>query len=248
MHLILSRARADWAERRAFEDALLEELRTAWPGPVLVVPHIYDLQSDAPAARRVADFIAEAHDEAHVVLVSHLAPRAARWTLAAVAGVDAARITALTGDPALSSQANLDALAEATGAVPGGGNGSASVEEAGQPPATERWYPVIDYERCVACKQCHDFCLFGVYAIDEADGVAATSPDNCKNGCPACSRVCPAGAIMFPHYETDPVICGAADDRIQARAMRQATQPADAAAVDDELDDLIDALDELDDG
>jgi ferredoxin len=24
--------------------------------------------------------------------------------------------------------------------------------------------------------------------------------DNCKIGCPACSRVCPEGAILFPRY------------------------------------------------
>src|SRR5207302_6046724 len=32
--------------------------------------------------------------------------------------------------------------------------------------------------------------------------------DNCKRGCPACSRVCPEHAIMFPDYKT-PAIAGA---------------------------------------
>src|SRR5262249_33966256 len=32
--------------------------------------------------------------------------------------------------------------------------------------------------------------------------------DNCKRGCPACSRVCPEHAIMFPEYKT-PAIAGA---------------------------------------
>ena len=34
------------------------------------------------------------------------------------------------------------------------------------------------------------------------------SQDNCKKGCPACSRVCPEQAIMFPEYKT-PAIAGA---------------------------------------
>jgi len=34
-------------------------------------------------------------------------------------------------------------------------------------------------------------------------------PDNCKTGCPACSRICPAGAIMFPIYAKDAAIAGA---------------------------------------
>src|SRR5260370_29978985 len=32
--------------------------------------------------------------------------------------------------------------------------------------------------------------------------------DNCKRGCPACSRVCPEHAIIFPDYKT-PAIAGA---------------------------------------
>jgi hypothetical protein len=33
--------------------------------------------------------------------------------------------------------------------------------------------------------------------------------DNCKKGCPACSRVCPENAIIFPEYKS-PAIAGAA--------------------------------------
>lgn len=75
--------------------------------------------------------------------------------------------------------------------------------------AGERWYPVIDAERCKSCGQCHQFCLFGVYELDGAGRVRVTHPDNCKPGCPACSRICPAGAIMFPLYAKDEAIAGA---------------------------------------
>ncbi len=71
-----------------------------------------------------------------------------------------------------------------------------------------RWYPVIDYSRCTNCMECLDFCLFGVYGVDGLDRIHVESQDNCKRGCPACSRVCPEQAIMFPDYKT-PAIAGA---------------------------------------
>jgi Pyruvate/2-oxoacid:ferredoxin oxidoreductase delta subunit len=71
-----------------------------------------------------------------------------------------------------------------------------------------RWYPVIDYSRCTNCMECLDFCLFGVYDVDKGDRITVENQDNCKKGCPACSRVCPEHAIMFPDYKT-PAIAGA---------------------------------------
>jgi ferredoxin len=71
-----------------------------------------------------------------------------------------------------------------------------------------RWYPVIDYSRCTNCMECLDFCLFGVYGVDGLDRIRVENQDNCKRGCPACSRVCPEHAIMFPDYKT-PAIAGA---------------------------------------
>jgi NAD-dependent dihydropyrimidine dehydrogenase PreA subunit len=65
-----------------------------------------------------------------------------------------------------------------------------------------RWYPVIDYSRCTNCMECLDFCLFGVYGVDGQDRILVENQDNCKRGCPACSRVCPEHAIMFPDYKT----------------------------------------------
>jgi NAD-dependent dihydropyrimidine dehydrogenase PreA subunit len=77
-----------------------------------------------------------------------------------------------------------------------------------QPPG-RRWYPVIDYSRCTNCMECIDFCLFGVYGVDSQERILVENQDNCKKGCPACSRVCPEHAIMFPDYKT-PAIAGAA--------------------------------------
>lgn len=59
------------------------------------------------------------------------------------------------------------------------------------------WFPVIDQTRCVNCGKCVDFCMFGVYT--KTDGkVSVTKPEGCKTDCPACARICPANAIIFP--------------------------------------------------
>src|SRR5260370_31810119 len=67
------------------------------------------------------------------------------------------------------------------------------------------WFPVIDYDRCTNCMQCLSFCLFGVYGVDEQHRIQAQNHDNCKTNCPACSRVCPEAAIMFPKYKAGPI-------------------------------------------
>jgi len=76
--------------------------------------------------------------------------------------------------------------------------------------ADRRWYPVIDLSRCTNCLECIDFCLFGVYGIDARETILVEQPDNCRQGCPACSRVCPENAIIFPQHKT-PTIAGSAD-------------------------------------
>ena len=67
------------------------------------------------------------------------------------------------------------------------------------------WFPVIDYDRCTNCMQCLSFCLFGVYGVDDGDRIQVQNNDQCKTNCPACSRVCPEAAIMFPKYKSGPI-------------------------------------------
>ncbi len=79
-----------------------------------------------------------------------------------------------------------------------------------QPPAAggtswKPWFPVIDYERCTNCMQCLSFCLFDVYGVDGEQQIQVQNQDNCKTNCPACSRVCPEVAIMFPKYASGPI-------------------------------------------
>ncbi len=67
------------------------------------------------------------------------------------------------------------------------------------------WFPVIDYDRCTNCMQCLSFCLFGVYGVDSDRKLQVQNQDQCKTNCPACSRVCPEAAIMFPKYKAGPI-------------------------------------------
>ena len=64
------------------------------------------------------------------------------------------------------------------------------------------WYPVIDHTLCSGCGTCHDYCLFSVYTREDSkpagERVRVTTPLNCKTGCPACARLCPEGALIFP--------------------------------------------------
>ena len=81
--------------------------------------------------------------------------------------------------------------------------GKLNDQTAGQ--VKRRWYPVIDYERCTNCLECIDFCLFGVYGVNDQDLILVETEDNCKKGCPACSRVCPENAILFPGHKSSAI-------------------------------------------
>ena len=79
-------------------------------------------------------------------------------------------------------------------------------------PAWKPWFPVIDYERCGNCQQCLGFCLFGVYGVGSDGKVQVKNPANCKTDCPACARVCPETAIIFPKYANAPINGGEAKE------------------------------------
>jgi NAD-dependent dihydropyrimidine dehydrogenase PreA subunit len=82
---------------------------------------------------------------------------------------------------------------------------SATAEAApGAPPWTP-WFPVIDYGRCENCQQCMGFCLFGVYGVAPDGTVLVAHAAKCKTGCPACARMCPSAAIIFPKYANAPI-------------------------------------------
>ena len=132
-----------------------------------------------------------------------------------------------------------------------------------------RWYPVIDYSRCDNCLECLNFCLFGVFGIDESGTIFAEEPDACRPGCPACARVCPSRAIMFPEHD-NPAVAGdpaavAGDLNVnlaqffgvssplelltpECKCERDRMQKTESGkrAEKDDLDKLVDELDEMD--
>jgi len=91
------------------------------------------------------------------------------------------------------------------------------------PPGTawKPWFPVIDYSRCTNCMQCLSFCLFDVYGVSPDKKIQVQNQSNCKTECPACSRVCPEVAIMFPKYRHGPINGDAVQDEdVRREAMK----------------------------
>jgi len=105
------------------------------------------------------------------------------------------------GASALAASSVADSRADPTAEAP-----SPFPEKA--PGEWVAWFPVIDYDRCRGCKQCAEFCLFGTYAVDEDGRVRVARPERCKLNCPACARVCPASAIIFPKFPDGGPIAG----------------------------------------
>ncbi|MCM8780004.1 MAG: ferredoxin family protein [Candidatus Omnitrophica bacterium] len=61
------------------------------------------------------------------------------------------------------------------------------------------WFPTIDFEKCVGCKECFNFCRNGVYEWDEENNRPIVArPYNCVVGCSACANLCNGEAIKFP--------------------------------------------------
>jgi NAD-dependent dihydropyrimidine dehydrogenase PreA subunit len=87
-----------------------------------------------------------------------------------------------------------------------------------KPGAWLPWFPVIDFKRCTHCMQCLSFCLFGVFGVSADQKIQVQNPENCKANCPACSRVCPEMAIIFPKYKAGPI---GGDEVIGAEAQRE---------------------------
>ena len=49
------------------------------------------------------------------------------------------------------------------------------------------WYPVIDYEKCVGCLQCVEFCPHDVYDVRDGKPVVAR-PEDCVEFCRGCRK------------------------------------------------------------
>ncbi len=107
-----------------------------------------------------------------------------------------------------------------------------SIDHVGPKPAADArtwkpWFPVIDYSRCTNCMQCLSFCLFDVYGVSAERRIQVQNQSNCKTDCPACSRVCPEVAIMFPKYRHGPIN----GDEVSADDVRREAMKVDISAL-----------------
>lgn len=66
------------------------------------------------------------------------------------------------------------------------------------------WYPTIDYEKCVNCGKCVEYCTLGTFEFEENQGQkrpVVKNPYNCVVLCNGCDSQCPSGAISHPAPE-----------------------------------------------
>lgn len=278
-HILLFASRERTVEGELFDDRLAACLGAAGLR-VIRMPHLYDLVPDSAITNRLRGL------DGDLVVLARLYPRAAFWTLAA---------HGLTGRMGVTSDSPAEESGSRPGEAPAstprrtfwcfdlrqarqfealvaeiqqlvGDRVAASPPERWEEPLRPRWYPVIDYGRCLGCLECLNFCLFGVYELGDDQTIRALQPDACRDGCPACSRVCPGGAILFPAHG-DVTIAGvgrraagpaaglgaAPSDKDLERARAEQSQALGAAEdrgpkkaenpAADELDRLVDGLD-----
>jgi hypothetical protein len=280
-------------ERREQSPALEQQIAAALVGrpglKVIELPHLYDLNPAGPAVAALRCFSGD------LVVLSWLYPRSAFWVLDAfgIRGVEAAsrRVQEPLAEAAARARKESEATAEraiwcfdlrakdqaellqeilriagtpgpeAADAATSGEVEIRRIEET----VRARWYPVIDFGRCSNCLECLNFCLFGVFSLSETDALRLDQPDACRPGCPACARVCPQGAILFPQH-ADPAIAGDTRAsspgglRLDLSQLFSGVDPAELAAAEragalaggqaptaaeDDLDRLVEKLDEL---
>jgi Pyruvate/2-oxoacid:ferredoxin oxidoreductase delta subunit len=99
--------------------------------------------------------------------------------------------------------------------------------ETRRPGGWKPWFPVIDFGRCTNCMQCLTFCLFDVYGVSPEKQIRVQNPSNCKTDCPACSRVCPEVAILFPKYKMGPIN----GDEVRAEDVHREKMKVDISAL-----------------
>ena len=75
--------------------------------------------------------------------------------------------------------------------------------------------------------QCLSFCLFDVYGVSAESKIQVQHQSNCKTDCPACSRVCPEVAIMFPKYRHGPIN----GEEVKADDIRREAMKVDISAL-----------------
>ncbi|MBN2711654.1 MAG: hypothetical protein JXR97_04370 [Planctomycetes bacterium] len=249
--IVISKSNTPTPAQSLLEGKLVKLLSTNHS--LLILPEIYFLTPDHPAIKRLKNTKFSAFASWHF-------PRAAKWILEYL-GISTSEPDIINLSCAINfADAKLSSL-------------FSGIDPSDNPETVDlyticktHWYPVIDYGRCVDCGKCSEFCLFGVYKRDK-DKVSVARPQMCKPGCPACARLCPKGAIIFPHCETDDGIAGDSEVEIKSGDIESARSFAreniaaynkgkeekiadsdnsqDDIAGKDPIDSLIDELEDL---
>ena len=66
-----------------------------------------------------------------------------------------------------------------------------------------------------------------VYGVSPDKQIRVQNPSNCKTDCPACSRVCPEVAILFPKYKMGPIN----GDEVRAEDIHREKMKVDISAL-----------------
>jgi hypothetical protein len=255
--VVLCEARNAGPGQRRLERELADALSARPDVELAALPHLYDLAPGGPGLKYLQSL------PGNFIVLAWLPARAAYWVLRAH-GIPSDRSVwclDLAGHAtAATVLAELAQVAGETGRQVAAARSQGPHQDEARParidePLGPRWYPVIDQDRCKNCLECLNFCLFGVFGLDDEGQLFVEQPDACRDGCPACSRICPAGAILFPEYP-DPAIAGREalpgdksaqpqDDRGErgAGSMEQGEKSTPAR---DDLDHLVDELDRSD--
>jgi len=291
--VILCRSRPPAPEAQSLDEALVARL-AARPGiDLCILPHLYDLAPDGPGMELLrclsGDMIvlARLYPRAAFWLLEANEISGRMGQSPDSSGDDAQaplRDAAAAADRTiwcldLRGQTQPGPLLEQIDRLAGlsGGQLPAAADYGAEPPRATpreiqetvqpRWYPVVDRGRCENCLECLNFCLFGTFGIDAGGRLFVEQPDACRDGCPACARVCPAQAIMFPEQD-NPAIAGDANARpsdfdtafvqligglsagdlaaVERNRALAGKSDKHAPAGRDDLDELVDDLDEMD--
>ena len=197
--VLISRHLGSDAARASLEDDLARRLNESGH-TVLITPHLYHLPHGSDAWSEIAAF------DGDLAVAGWISPRSLECLVREYAHREP--VAAFDLSATESADEAFTAISDALGSAPVVRTPSSAHERIRELdlPVTERWYPVLDRSRCTSCRHCLQFCLFGVYDVVDRQ-VVAVLPDNCKNGCPACARVCPQGAVIFP-LSDEPAIAG----------------------------------------
>ena len=295
--VILSQSRTATPAEADLESQLNSRLGGRADLDVFEIPHLYDLSPDGTTVKLLRSI------DGDMIVLAGLYPRSSFWILRAneIEGrfrdgsghpkeQDAVETSA--DSPTEGSQRSIWCLDLREDDEPGifleaieriASLGESDPADAVPRPPVEavkettekRWYPIIDFDRCTHCLECLNFCLFGVFGVGASNEIVIEEPDACRAGCPACARICPQGAIMFPQH-SDSAIAGdanasleslkldlsqlfaginpaamAAAERDRALAEKQGQESDGSTARDaslgrkDDLDDLVDELDDM---